>query len=85
MTTPPYSEDPGSLAPAASERLELARQWARALRTTAYVPASPVMIERVLRELLDQLFNSLTAQRFSPAPSRMVGQRLVASHFTDEQ
>ncbi|MGB9279601.1 MAG: EAL domain-containing protein [Pseudonocardiaceae bacterium] len=43
------------------------------------------MIERVLRELLDQLFNSLTAQRFSPAPSRMVGQRLVASHFTDEQ
>ncbi len=39
----------------------------------------------MLRELLDRLFNSLTVEEFSAAPGRMVGQRLVASHFTDEQ
>jgi diguanylate cyclase (GGDEF)-like protein/PAS domain S-box-containing protein len=83
--TPPRSEDPGSLTPTASERLELARRWERALRTTAYAQTSPVAIQRVLRELLDRLFNSLRAKQFSPAPGRMVGQRLVASHFTDEQ
>lgn len=49
------------------------------------MPTLPVAIERVLRELLDRLFNSLTVEKFSPAPGRMVGQRLVASHFTDEQ
>jgi diguanylate cyclase (GGDEF)-like protein/PAS domain S-box-containing protein len=85
MTTPPCSEDPESLAPTASQRLELARHWERALRTTAYVPTSPVVIERMLRELVDLLFDSLTADKFSPAPGRMVGQRLVKSHFTDEQ
>jgi diguanylate cyclase (GGDEF)-like protein/PAS domain S-box-containing protein len=81
MTMPPCSEGPDS----ALGRLELARQWERALRTTAYVATSPVALERVLRELVDRLFNSLTVENFSPAPGRMVGQRLVASHFTDEQ
>lgn len=85
MTTSPCSEDPRSLAPSASERLALARLWESALGTTAYVPASPVALECVLRELLDWLFISLTVEKFSPAPGRMVGQRLVASHFTDEQ
>jgi diguanylate cyclase (GGDEF)-like protein/PAS domain S-box-containing protein len=85
MTTPPRSEDHGSLAPTASERLELARRWEWALRTTAYAPTSPLAIQRVLCELLDRLFDSLRAKQFSPAPGRMVGQRLVASQFTDEQ
>ena len=84
MTTPPWSDDPESLAPTASQRVELARQWERALSTTAYVPKSPVAIERMLRELVDLLFDSLTAEKFSPALGRMVGQRLVRSHFTDE-
>ncbi|MGB7796142.1 MAG: sensor domain-containing diguanylate cyclase, partial [Pseudonocardiaceae bacterium] len=65
--------------------MALARRWERALRTTAYTPTSPVAIQRVLCELLDRLFDSLRAKQFSSAPGRMVGQRLVASHFTDEQ
>lgn len=81
MTVPPG----GSVDPSVTGRLELARQWERALRTTAYVPSSPVAIERVLAELVDRLFDSLTAEAFSPALGRLVGERLVASHFTDEQ
>ena len=68
-----------------SGRLKLAQQWERALRTTAYVPSSPVAIERMLAELVDQLFDSLTAEPFSPSSGRVVGQRLVASQFTNEQ
>ncbi|MGH3981765.1 MAG: hypothetical protein ACRDST_03500 [Pseudonocardiaceae bacterium] len=84
MTTPPGADCPGTPGPSApSGRVELARLWERALRATAYVPISRVAIERSLRELLDQLFDGLVAEKFSPEPGRMVGQRLVASYFTD--
>lgn len=86
MTTPPGSDYPGTPgSPDPSGRVELARQWERALRATAYVPISRVAIERLLRDLLDQLFGSLLAEQFCPEQGRMVGQRLVASYFTDEQ
>ncbi|MGH3974455.1 MAG: putative bifunctional diguanylate cyclase/phosphodiesterase [Pseudonocardiaceae bacterium] len=71
--------------PASSGRVELARQWEKALRTTAYVPTSRAAVDRVLRELLDRLFDSLAAEKFSPEPGRMVGQRLVAAYFINEQ
>lgn len=74
MTTPP-----------GSRRAELARRWANALRTTTYVPTSRNEIESLLRELLDSLFDALTVEEFSPDPGRVVGQRLVAGHFTGEQ
>jgi hypothetical protein len=57
----------------------------QALRTTAYVPTSRAAIDRVLSELLDRLFDSLMAENFSPEPGRMVGQRLVAAYFLNEQ
>lgn len=86
MTTPPGSDGPGTLDPPAwSGRAELARQWEKALRTTAYVPTSRAMIECVLRELLDQLFDCLAAAKFSPESGRMVGQRLVTAYFISEQ
>lgn len=75
MTTP-SDRDPG--------RTELARQWARALRLTAYAPVSHVEIERLLRELLDSLFKAITVQEPSPNPGRAVGQRLVTAYFTGE-
>lgn len=85
MTTP-GSDWPGRPGPPApSGRVELARQWERALRGTAYVPISRVAIERLLRELLDQLCDSLAAEKVSPAVGRMVGEQLVAGYFTDEQ
>ena len=71
MTTPP-----------GSSRAELARRWADALRTTAYVPISCHESESLLRELLDSLFDTLTVKKFSPHPGRAVGQRLIAGYFT---
>ncbi|MBV9012949.1 MAG: EAL domain-containing protein [Pseudonocardiales bacterium] len=68
-----------------SDRAGLARQWASALRTTAYVPTSRREIERLLRELLDRLFGSLTVEEFSPGTGREVGQQLVTCYFTGEQ
>ncbi|MGH3925436.1 MAG: PAS domain S-box protein, partial [Pseudonocardiaceae bacterium] len=86
MTTPPGSGCSGAMdPPASSGRVELARQWEKALRTTAYVPTSRAAVDRVLRELLDRLFDSLAAEKFSPEPGRMVGQRLVAAYFINEQ
>jgi diguanylate cyclase (GGDEF)-like protein/PAS domain S-box-containing protein len=86
MTTPPGSDCSGALDPPASAgRVALARQWEKALRTTAYVPTSRAVIDRVLRELLDQLFDSLAAEKFSPEPGRMVGQRLVDAYYINEQ
>jgi diguanylate cyclase (GGDEF)-like protein/PAS domain S-box-containing protein len=49
------------------------------------VPISRVAIERLLRELLDQLCDSLAAEKVSPAVGRKVGEQLVAGYFTDEQ
>lgn len=66
-------------------RADLARQWTRALRATAYVPTSRHEIEHLLRELLDRLFDTLTAKEFSPNPGRAVGRQLVAAGFSGEQ
>jgi diguanylate cyclase (GGDEF)-like protein/PAS domain S-box-containing protein len=86
VTTSSGSQRPGALGPPAlSGRAELAWQWASALRTTAYVPRSRHEIERLLRELIDQLFGSLAAEEFSPDSGRKVGQRLVTGYFTGEQ
>lgn len=49
------------------------------------MPASRVEIERVLRELVDRLCDSLAVEDFSPGPGWEVGQRLVAGSFTGEQ
>lgn len=86
MTTPLQSAGPAEQGPPArSGRSELARVWAKALSTTAYVLSTRRDVERLLRDLLDGLFESVTADRFSPGPAREVGVRLVAEDFTTEQ
>ncbi len=84
MTMPTGSEGaPRPVDP--SGRTELARQWAKALRTTAYVPMSRVEIERLLGGLLDTVFDTLTVEEFLPDPAKEVGQRLVTESFTADQ
>ncbi|MDQ3761923.1 MAG: EAL domain-containing protein [Actinomycetota bacterium] len=60
------------------------RRWGKALRTTAYVPASPVQIQRLLGDLLDILFDTLVIEEFCPLPAGEVGERLVTGRFTGE-
>jgi diguanylate cyclase (GGDEF)-like protein/PAS domain S-box-containing protein len=82
VTTQSGAERSGSLGPPG--RAELTRHWAKVLRATAYVPASHREVERLLRELLDHMFDSLVVAEFSPNPGWDVGQRLVAGYFTGE-
>jgi diguanylate cyclase (GGDEF)-like protein/PAS domain S-box-containing protein len=59
--------------------------WAKALSSTAYVPSTRRDVERLLSDLLNELFESVTADGFSPGPAREVGVRLVTENFTAEQ
>lgn len=90
MTTPVPPAGPAQQGPPPKpERAELARVWAKALISTTYVPTSRPDIERLLRNLVDDLVGSLVGgvadQGFSPDAAREVGVRLVAAHFTSEQ
>lgn len=84
MTTPPGRDGAPGL-PASSARAELARQWAKALRPTAYVPRSRAEIQHLLGELLDVLFGVLTVEDFPLDRANAVGRRLVSEYFTGEQ
>jgi hypothetical protein len=71
MTTPVQSAGPAEQGPPArSGRTELARVWAKALSNTAYVPSSRSDIERLPRDLLDDLFAAARAAAFSAGPAR---------------
>jgi diguanylate cyclase (GGDEF)-like protein/PAS domain S-box-containing protein len=61
------------------------RRWAKALRTTAYVPAAHVEVQRLLDDQLNNLFETLAADEFCARPAREVGKRLVTGGFTGEQ
>jgi len=69
----------------ASGQAELVQRWAKALRATAYVPASSLQIQRLLEELLAVVVSTLRAKKFCPDPAREVGERLVRGGFTGEQ
>ncbi|WP_257902644.1 diguanylate cyclase domain-containing protein [Saccharothrix obliqua] len=53
-----------------------------AVYPTAYVPLSPVEIERFLLDLVDVIADAVQAEPFTAAPIAEVGQRLVRNHFT---
>jgi diguanylate cyclase (GGDEF)-like protein/PAS domain S-box-containing protein len=63
----------------------LARQWAQALRPTAYVPRSRAEIQHLLGELLDVLFGVLAVEELPLDRAKAVGRRLVSEYFTGEQ
>jgi diguanylate cyclase (GGDEF)-like protein/PAS domain S-box-containing protein len=66
-------------------RRQLAREWASAVATTAYVPKSQREIERYLFDLVHPLLDALTAVPFAEDAIKTierVGAALVHGHFT---
>jgi diguanylate cyclase (GGDEF)-like protein/PAS domain S-box-containing protein len=67
---------------AALARDALAREWAGAISTSAYVSMSPEDIHRYLRDLTDRLMAALTGPEVDTQIAADVGARLVAANFT---
>ncbi len=63
----------------------LAVEWARAVRTTAYVATSPADIRRQLHELAGRLVAALSGTEVDTAAASDAGTRLVAMGFTGAQ
>ncbi|HEX6343688.1 putative bifunctional diguanylate cyclase/phosphodiesterase [Umezawaea sp.] len=59
------------------ERRELARKWAVAVRSTAYVPLSAEELEHDLRQLVHRLHHAVASEPFTPEQASVVGARLV--------
>jgi diguanylate cyclase (GGDEF)-like protein/PAS domain S-box-containing protein len=70
--------------PPRTRRQELAREWMRAVYVTTYVPMSSTEIELYLLDLVDVIADALQAEPFSAAPVAVVGDRMVAAHFTGQ-
>nr|MDQ3988559.1 GGDEF domain-containing protein [Actinomycetota bacterium] len=79
---PPVAGEPGS-----EPRLldVLARQWARAIGTTASVPMAPADIRYYLRDLTECLLAALAGPAVDTRAASDVGARLVAVGFTGPQ
>jgi diguanylate cyclase (GGDEF)-like protein/PAS domain S-box-containing protein len=61
---------------------EFARQWAREITGTSYVPRSSAEIEDLLDACVRELLAALTATPPATKPASEVGARLVAADFT---
>jgi diguanylate cyclase (GGDEF)-like protein/PAS domain S-box-containing protein len=59
----------------------IARQWARALRDTAYVPMNATDVESFLRELTVVLVAAAHTRPFTPESAQEIGDALVNAHF----
>ncbi|MFD9740531.1 putative bifunctional diguanylate cyclase/phosphodiesterase [Umezawaea sp. NPDC059074] len=64
------------------ERRKLARKWAAALRSTAYIPLPPEELEHQLRQLVHRLHDAVVAHPFTPEQASAAGSRLVDLHCT---
>ncbi|HKT00701.1 MAG TPA: EAL domain-containing protein [Rugosimonospora sp.] len=60
----------------------LAEAWTGAVIGTSYVSMSREDMRAYLRELAGRLLTALAAPEFDPAAARVVGESLVAAHFT---
>ncbi|WP_106195670.1 putative bifunctional diguanylate cyclase/phosphodiesterase [Umezawaea tangerina] len=63
-------------------RRELAREWMKAVYSTTYIPMSSAEIELFLLDLVDVIADALRAEPFTAKPVAVVGDRMVAAHFT---
>jgi len=65
-------------------RRTLARDWAAAVLTTAYLPMSDVEVEEHLLELVDGIVDQLAVGGSGTAPAWAAGSGLVAVHCTGQ-
>ncbi|MFE5331481.1 putative bifunctional diguanylate cyclase/phosphodiesterase [Embleya sp. NPDC056575] len=70
-----FDEAEGSLS-------RFARDWARTIEGTSFVPLSGAEIEEYLRGQAERLAHALRSEPFDPAIAREVGASLVGQHFT---
>ncbi len=68
--------------PPRTRRQELAREWMKAVYSTTYVPMSSTEIELYLLDLVDVIADTLQAEPFTAEPVAVVGDKMVAAHFT---
>ncbi|GAA2842327.1 putative bifunctional diguanylate cyclase/phosphodiesterase [Crossiella cryophila] len=66
----------------ATGRTELARQWAAAVGTAAYVPLSREQLELQLLDLVDELLDLVLADPFDARPAGRAGAQLVVGNIT---
>jgi diguanylate cyclase (GGDEF)-like protein len=59
-----------------------ARDWARAVGDTSYVPMTRLEVESYLRGQAERLVVALCAEPFSTAPGYRIGAELVAAHLS---
>jgi diguanylate cyclase (GGDEF)-like protein/PAS domain S-box-containing protein len=64
------------------ERRKLARKWAAAVGSTAYVPVAAAELEHQLRQLVHRLHDAVASQPFAPDQASTVGTRLVDLNCT---
>lgn len=81
----PLPGDPAPRTERPDPRHQLAREWASAVSTTAYVPMAPAEIERHLLRLVHTLLDATLATPFRADAAEQVGVELVRSHFTGLQ
>ncbi|MBP2472633.1 diguanylate cyclase (GGDEF)-like protein/PAS domain S-box-containing protein [Crossiella equi] len=63
-------------------RTQLARKWAGAVNTAAYVPLSPDQLAEQLLDLVHELFDVLAAEPFDARPAARAGAALVQANIT---
>jgi diguanylate cyclase (GGDEF)-like protein len=87
--TKPLRDGTGGTAPRSAEdreraRAEVARKWACLVSTTAYVPLVHTDLERLLLEMVHQVFDALAAEPLGLEVADRVGARLVELHCADK-
>ncbi|TDV35918.1 EAL domain-containing protein [Actinophytocola oryzae] len=78
MSTP--RSEPAAEPARERELDKLARKWAYQVSMTAYIPLPHKEIERVMRELAQEVFAAVTTELFDEDRAAAVGERLVELH-----
>lgn len=84
-TAPVPSARPADSTVSRTDRRRFAAVWAQSLMGTSYVPMTSAEVEGRLLGYTDELVAALLSEPFDPAPAHVVGDDLVAVHFTSAE